>query len=89
MLSSIAVAGQSVQAWTASTINVSDADPSSVPGSTDPFNYFALVGSSTTANNATRAGFLDATFGRLFTESGSTTGSSHPLPIRAFLCVPL
>lgn len=72
-LSNILVTGQRVQTWTASTINVSDADPSSVAGATNPFNYFGLVGSSGNFNNTTRSNFLEP-LARLFTDSGSTTG---------------
>ena len=72
--SNILVAGQSTQTWTASTINVSDANPAAIPGATNPFNYFGIVGSSTNANNATRAAFLEP-IARFFTDSGSTTGS--------------
>lgn len=69
------VPGQSVFLWDTATINVSDANPASVPGATNPFNYFAFVGAATsTANNSTRTGFL-ASVARLFTDSGSTTGS--------------
>lgn len=72
--SNLLVSGQSVIAWTASTINVSDADPDAIPGAVNPFNYFGLVGSSTNANNLTRAGFLEP-IARFFTDSGSTTGN--------------
>lgn len=73
-LSNLLVPGQSVQAWSASSINVSDADPDAIPGATDPFNYFAIVGSSTNFNNSTRSGFYDPV-GRYFTDSRSTTGN--------------
>ena len=72
--SNILIPGQSIQTWTASTINVSDANPAAIPGVTNPFNYFGLVGSSTNANNSTRAAFLEP-IARFFTDSGSTTGS--------------
>lgn len=72
--SNILVSGQSVQTWAASTINVSDANPAAIPGATNPFNYFGLVGSSTNANNATRAAFLEP-IARFFTDSRSTAGS--------------
>jgi hypothetical protein len=72
--SSIISPGQSVLAWTAASINVSDADPDAIPGVINPFNYFGLVGSSTNANNVTRAGFLEP-IARYFNDSSSTTGS--------------
>ncbi|MCB1203696.1 MAG: filamentous hemagglutinin family protein, partial [Verrucomicrobiae bacterium] len=73
-LSNLLVPGQSVQAWSASSINVSDADPDAIPGVTDPFNYYAIVGSSTNFNNSTRSAFYDPV-GRYFTDSRSTTGN--------------
>jgi filamentous hemagglutinin family protein len=73
-LSNLLVPGQSVQAWSASSINVSDADPDAIPGAVNPFNYFAIVGSSTNFNNTTRSGFYDPV-GRFFTDSRSTTGN--------------
>ena len=73
-LSNLLVPGQRVQAWSASSINVSDADPDAIPGAVNPFNYFAIVGSSTNFNNTTRSGFYDPV-GRFFTDSRSTTGN--------------
>lgn len=72
--SNIISPGQSLLAWTAASINVSDADPDAIPGAVNPFNYFGIVGSSTNANNLTRAGFLEP-IARFFTDSGSTTGN--------------
>jgi filamentous hemagglutinin len=74
-LSNILVSGQSTQVWTASTINVSDANPASVPGSLSPLNYFSLVGDLGSANVSTQDGFL-ASLASIFTESGSYTGSN-------------
>lgn len=68
------VPGQNVVLWDSTTINVSDADPSSIPSPTSPFNYFRLVGSSPGANNSTRTGFLSP-IARLFVDSGSTAGA--------------
>jgi filamentous hemagglutinin len=82
-LTSLLVPGRTVQAWTSTSINVSDASPLAVPGVTNPFNYFGLVAepdgsgnltASANANNSTRAAFLDPV-GRLFTDSPSTTGN--------------
>lgn len=73
-LSNLLISGQRVQSWASSRINVSDANPSAIPGILTPFNYFSLVGSGTNANNGTRSGFLDPV-GRFFTDSESTTGS--------------
>jgi hypothetical protein len=59
--------------WSASSINLSDASPSSVPSINAPYGYQARVG--TVASNAARTAnnflqFLD----NLFAESGSSTG---------------
>jgi filamentous hemagglutinin len=72
-LSNVRLPGQSVQVWTSASVNVSDANPDSVPGITDPFAYFSIAGSSPNANNTTQLGFLES-ISSLFNESGSTTG---------------
>lgn len=72
--SNLLVPGRSVVAWTASSINVSDADPDGVPGAVNPFSYYGLVGSSTNFNNATASAFLDPV-ARYFIDSGSTSGN--------------
>ncbi len=72
--SNLLVPGQSVLAWTSSSINVSDADPAAVPGAVNPFNYYALVGSGTNFNNATRSSFLEQV-ARQFTDSMSVSGA--------------
>lgn len=59
--------------WSASSINLSDASPSSVPSINAPYGYQTRVG--TVASNAARTAnnflqFLD----KLFAESGSSTG---------------
>jgi len=61
-----------VKLWTAATVNVSDADPASVPSRTDPFATF-VPGSTVGTNNTTQTNFL-ASVTSLFNESGSTTG---------------
>lgn len=71
---SILLPGQRVQAWAATTLNVSDADPANLPSALVPLNYFGLVGPNTNANNVTRIGFLDP-LSSFFTDSGSTTGN--------------
>lgn len=62
--------GNSVVAWGAGRINLSDADPASVPGIATPLSYQALFGTapSTATTNTTFLASVDA----LFAESGST-----------------
>ena len=61
-------------AWAASTINLSDADPNSVPGATSPFAYQAIVGTNTALAKVTGTDFLSF-IDTIFTESGSTQGT--------------
>ncbi|MCB1061345.1 MAG: filamentous hemagglutinin family protein [Verrucomicrobiae bacterium] len=72
-LSTTRFPGQTVRLWSASQINVSDANPNSVPSAIDPFAYFSVAGSSSNANINTQNNFL-ANIGNLFSESGSNTG---------------
>ncbi|MBL9155242.1 MAG: filamentous hemagglutinin family protein [Verrucomicrobiales bacterium] len=73
-LSNVRIPGQSVQIWTASSLNVSDANPASVPSALSPFSYFSVAGSNASANTLTQSGFFNPV-ASLFTESGSTTGA--------------
>ena len=63
-------ARNAVFAWSAGRINLSDANPASIPSIALPLGYQALFGTtaSTATTNATFLASLDA----LFTESGST-----------------
>ena len=63
--------------WSSSRINLSDADPSAIPGIADPFAYQALVGTSSLASS-TQEGFLDF-LKVLFDESGDTLGANVTL----------
>lgn len=69
-LSTQIVPGTTVTAWGASRLNLSDANPANIPGVTNPFSYFGLVGSGTTSNNQTRPGFLQPV-NRFFAETGA------------------
>lgn len=66
-----------VARYVAATLNVSDADPASIPAATRPYSYFQLVGRAASAQRATGsgdgAGFLD-TLDATFAETGSTEG---------------
>ena len=63
-----------VNAWAASTINLSDADPNSIPGVSSPFAYEAVVGINTALLKTTGTDFLSF-IDTIFTESGSTQGT--------------
>ncbi len=70
------VSGVKTTTWGTASINLSDADPSSIPGITSPFAYQAVADVGTVQSRArlTGSGFL--TFvDNLFRESGSTTGA--------------
>jgi hypothetical protein len=71
------VAGQNrpVTAWTTASINVSDADPQSLPGIDSPLAYQALVGNTENALRETLVNpFLDLDLA--FRETGSFTGAA-------------
>ncbi len=74
-LSNNLFAGRSTMVWTASTLNLSDADPDAVPDELSPLNYFGIVGDNGTANVSTQDGFL-VSLSNQFTESGSFTGAN-------------
>jgi filamentous hemagglutinin len=62
--------------WTASTINLSDANPASIPGVRTPFAFQTLVGTaSPNLANTTGANDFLQFITDLFAESGATTGS--------------
>lgn len=70
------IGGVKTTTWGTASINLSDADPSSIPGITSPFAYQAVadVGIVQARARSTGSGFL--TFvDNLFRESGSTTGA--------------
>lgn len=70
--------GVMTTSWGDSSINLSDADPSAIPGISSPFAYQAVVG---TTNSASSTGATDF-FGfinQLLAESGGTLGSNVTL----------
>jgi len=72
-VSSSIIQGSQTKVWASGTINLSDANPSSIPGVLQPFSYFSVAGSSNTLNRQTDSVFLQSTTA-LFAESGSTSG---------------
>ncbi len=72
-VSEVLVPGRSTTTWSAARVNVSDADPGSLPRPLSPFNYYARVGTRVNDNNSTRSNFFEEVDAR-FNDSGSTTG---------------
>jgi hypothetical protein len=70
--------------WGSSKINISDADPDSIPGITSPYGYTALVGFDQSLARSTRSGFLDFV-NKLFRETGATQGSQAILQVKQAL----
>lgn len=66
--------GQKLTYWTSSTINVSDANPASIPGVTSPYAYYNISGKSTSQRATTTTDFLSF-IKKKFIESGSSTGA--------------
>ncbi|MCB1276967.1 filamentous haemagglutinin family protein [Prosthecobacter sp.] len=82
------VPGQTVVSWAAATINLSDANPLSVPAADSPFGYASVpgVGKATTASTSGN-GFLSFVE-NLFKETGSTSGVSAVLQNKQSLHAP-
>ena len=59
--------------WTSATINLSDADPASVPGVTSPFAYAEVAGRVPTDLRVTSATFLND-LNQIFIETGTVSG---------------
>ena len=81
------VNGQPVTSWGSSRINVSDANPRSIPGVTNPFAFQSIAGLSTPRASVSGDQFL------LFLESnlretGSTSGAAAVLQARQALHAP-
>ena len=88
--SSLLVPGQNTVGWTSSTINVSDASPSSVPGIASPFAYQLLVGTSGAAStgNAVLGTNILSRINALFNETGSYQGASGVVQFKQALHAP-
>ncbi|MDD5348928.1 MAG: filamentous hemagglutinin family protein [Chthoniobacteraceae bacterium] len=81
------ILNSTVMAWNASLINLSDADPASIPGITSPFAYESLVGLTPSAQNTTNNSFLES-IDKVFGETGSTIGSDGSLSKKQMLHAP-
>lgn len=61
--------------WSSATINLSDADPSSIPGINSPYAYQILAGTEAAVAQETQTDFLSF-IDRLFAETGSSSGNA-------------
>ena len=79
--------GSPLITWSTSTVNLSDANPDSIPGVLSPFAYQTIAG--TTAGQASKTGtdFLSF-FDALFAESGSYLGTQSVLQTKQALHAP-
>ena len=73
--------GESVKNWVASTINLSDANPSSVPQHLKPLTSVTQSPNGAILSNATVTGFMNS-LSDLFIESGSITSTNSVLQTR-------
>lgn len=87
--SSTIVPGQTVVSWGGSTINLSDANPASIPGYANPFAYSSLpdVGTIANSENTSQTSFLSF-IDNVFAETGSTSGKAAVLQARQSLHTP-
>jgi filamentous hemagglutinin family protein len=70
--------------WSSSTINVSDANPDSIPGISGPLSQRAFLNSSLASANGISAPMF-ASINALFAETGSTFGSAASLSTKLAL----
>ncbi len=80
-LSNVLLTGQATRAWTSATINLSDADPRSVPAPLTPLTAVNITPQGATLSPNTGEEFM-ATLAGLFIESGSFTGINAALQVR-------
>lgn len=73
--------------WSASTINLSDANPASIPGVTTPFAYQTIAGTVVANTNTTQNFFLNF-IDKLFAETGSSSGSAAVIQTKQALHAP-
>ena len=85
-VSNVIVPGRQTSVWVSSSLNLSDADPLSIPGVLSPFAYYQVYFNPATPTNNNAAQQTNDTFlnslGLLFAESGSTSGIYASLQIK-------
>jgi hypothetical protein len=85
-VSSAIVLNRQTAVWVSSSLNLSDADPLSIPGVLSPFAYHKVYFNPATPTNNNAARETNDTFlnslGLLFAESGSTSGIYASLQIK-------
>lgn len=69
------VSGQSTKVWKSATINLSDADPSSLPGVANPLSAAAIVGRSANRLQSTESSLFNGLI-KSFGETGSYAGAN-------------
>ena len=81
--------GADVESYNETQINLSDADPSRIPGITSPFAFRATLGDSPTAgqNQGPDNGYLNPV-SAIFLETGSTSGAAAVLQAQQTLHAP-
>jgi len=80
-LSNVVIPGQTTRAWTSSIINLSDADPRSIPRFQSPLNTGNPLATGATFSATTTAAFMSS-LASMFVESGSFTGTNAVLQTR-------
>jgi hypothetical protein len=73
-----------ITTWSTSTINVSDADPGSIPGLASPLAYQAVVGRAPILLRETNLTFLEDV-NQAFTETGSFSGLNATVEVQQAL----
>ncbi len=81
------VPGQNTVIWSAAKINLSDANPLSIPSITTPFAYASIAGTLSSASTSSANNILSF-IDNLFTETGSTSGTKAVLQNKQSLHAP-
>jgi len=78
---SVLTSGESIKSWVASTLNLSDANPASIPQKLKPLTSVTSSVSGAIMSSSTTPGFMNS-LTDLFSESGSMTGINAVLQTR-------
>ncbi len=76
--------GLTTSVWGSSRLNLSDADPTNIPGLTNPLAYQLVAGTSPGLARQSSATFFSS-FDKLFAETGATAGNSAVLQTKLAL----